>query len=132
MLGKANRIAMGAAIAAAVLLSPMGAGAQGVKQIVGMPRLDPTTLAMGFRASKLIGLAVANDAGETIGRIHDVIISREGVASRAVVAVGGFIGIGSRLVLVPYSDLRFTESRATLPGGSLAALRELPEFKFAH
>ncbi|MFO1185345.1 MAG: PRC-barrel domain-containing protein [Bauldia sp.] len=108
------------------------AEAQGVKQVIGMPRLDPTTFAMGFRVTRLIGLMVVGESGETIGRIQDVIISREGTATRVVVAVGGgFMGIGARLVLIPYADLRLADSKATLPGATLGTLQALPEFKFA-
>lgn len=122
---------LGVALAVCVSVAPV-AEAQGVKQIVGMPRLDPTAFAMGFRATKLIGMTIASDTGERIGRIEDVIISRDGMATRVVVSAGGgFMGLGARLVLVPYADLRITEAHATLPGATVASLQALPEFRFA-
>ena len=121
-----------AAVALTISFAAAPASAQGVKRIVGMPRTDATALAMGFRASKLIGMPVVNDAGDPVGRIEDVIISRDGVASRAVMSVGGgFIGVGARRVLVDYQDLRLTDTKATLPGATEASIQALPDFKAA-
>lgn len=38
--------------------------------------------------------------------------------------------MGSRLVVVPYETLTFSEKRVMLPGGSKEELKILPEFKY--
>jgi hypothetical protein len=50
----------------------------------------------------------------------------------AVLQVGGFLGIGSHLVAVPYQALQVSEAPAKilLPGASKEALKNLPEFKY--
>ncbi|MFO1184899.1 MAG: PRC-barrel domain-containing protein [Bauldia sp.] len=107
------------------------AQAQGVPQTVGVTRVDPATLATGFRASKVIGANVTNAAGDSIGKVDDVIIGNDGKTAYAVLSVGGFLGMGSKLVPVRYEDLRIVSDRVTLPGGTKEQLGNLAEFKYA-
>jgi hypothetical protein len=58
------------------------------------------------RASRLIGTTVKNDAGETVGDINEVLLSRDGRVAAVVIGVGGFLGIGEREVAVTYGALR--------------------------
>jgi hypothetical protein len=46
-----------------------------------------------------------------------------------VLSVGGFLGMGSRLVVVPYGTLEFADDKVTLPGGSRDGLMMLPEIQ---
>jgi PRC-barrel domain len=50
----------------------------------------------------------------------------------AVLQVGGFLGIGGRLVAVPYNQLQVSEDgrKIVLPGASKDALKKLSEFKY--
>ena len=41
-------------------------------------KVDPATLATGYRASKLIGSSVVNEASETVGTIDDLIVAPGG------------------------------------------------------
>jgi hypothetical protein len=88
-------------------------------------------LAAGYRASKIIGSGVVNDANETIGKIDDILVSSDGKQPYAVLSIGGFLGMGSRFVVVPYDTLTFTDNKITLPGGTKDGLKMLPEFKYA-
>ena len=131
---KPMEIAICAALMAVTLMSaPVIAPvwAQGAPQTVGLVKVDPQSVATGYRGTKIIGSSVTNDADETIGRIDDLIISADGKAPFAVLAVGGFLGHGNRLVVVPYSSLQFAENKIVLPGGTKDDLRTLPEFKYA-
>jgi len=64
-----------------------------------------------FRASKLVGSNVYNQGGQTIGSVDDLLIGSDGKISQAVVSVGGFLGIGGKLVAVPFDQFKFVESR---------------------
>jgi sporulation protein YlmC with PRC-barrel domain len=64
-----------------------------------------------FRASKLVGSNVYNQSGQTIGSVDDLLIGQDGKISQAVVSVGGFLGIGGKLVAVPFGEFKFVESR---------------------
>lgn len=122
--------ALGAAlIGVAFLASP--AWSQGPPQTVGLVKVDPQTVATGYRATKIIGATVSNDAGDTIGKVDDFIVSADGKTPFAVLSVGGFLGLGNRLVVVPYSSLTFADNKIVLPGASKDELRALPEYKYA-
>ena len=123
----------GAALVSVALLSglPGGASAQGAAQTVDLVKLDVQKLAAGYRASKVIGSSVDNDAGETIGKIDDILVSSDGKQPYAVLSVGGFLGLGTHLVVVPYNSLTIVNDKVRLPGGTKDGLRMLPEFKYA-
>lgn len=129
--------AMTAAVMAALLAGPVAlttvapAAAQGAPQTVGLVKVDPQTVATGYRGSRIIGASVVNDANDSIGKIDDILISADGKAPFAVLSVGGFLGMGNRLVVVPYSSLTFADSKITLANANKDELRGLPEFKYA-
>jgi sporulation protein YlmC with PRC-barrel domain len=51
------------------------------------------------RASRIIGTDVQNRAGERLGEIRDIVVDpRSGAVSYAVVAFGGFLGVGDKAV----------------------------------
>jgi hypothetical protein len=127
------RSILATSLLAAAALAPLSqqAFAQGAPQTVSLVKVDVAPLATGFRASKVIGASVVNDANESVGKIDDVIISADGKAPFAVISVGGFLGMGSKLVVVHYDSLRFQQDRVVLPGGSKDQLKALPEFKYA-
>jgi sporulation protein YlmC with PRC-barrel domain len=116
--------------------------AAGTEHAVGgtaqtMPSLSPLnravdgrTLREGRRASKMIGAPVYNEAGESIGQVDDILIPRESGPPVAIISVGGFLGIGAKLVAVPYDNLRMGESRWTLPGATKESLNALPGFSY--
>jgi hypothetical protein len=108
-----------------------GAGAQGTPQTVELVKVDVQKLAAGYRSSKVVGSSVVNDANETIGKIDDLLVSSDGKQPYAVLSIGGFLGVGTHLVVVPYEKLKFADKRVILPGGTKEGLRMLPEFKYA-
>jgi sporulation protein YlmC with PRC-barrel domain len=117
------------ASAASLPLLPDGL-AQGQPQSLASVRIDPMKLESGFRASRVRGASVVNEGGERIGTIDDIIITRDGKESYAVLSVGGFLGMGDHLIAVPYSHLSLAESRIVLHGANKDALKQLPQFKY--
>ena len=67
------------------------AKAQGVPQSVEIAKVDVQKVAAGYRASKVIGSSVVNDANETIGKIDDLLVTRDGKEPYAVLSIGGFL-----------------------------------------
>jgi sporulation protein YlmC with PRC-barrel domain len=95
-------------------------------------KVDVARVALGHRASKLVGAAVVNSKDERIGTIDDLVVNPDDRITYAILSVGGFVGIGSKLVAVPFHALQMVkEDRLMLPGGSKEALKDLPEFKYA-
>ena len=129
MIKKSMVLASAAIIGIAVLSG--GAGAQGTPQTIELVKVDVQKLAAGYRASKVIGSSVVNDANETIGKIDDLLVSSDSKQPYAVLSVGGFRGMGTRLVVVPYDTLKFADNKVILPGGTKEGLKMLPEFKYA-
>ena len=61
-----------------------------------------------WRASKLDGVNVYNNANEKIGDISDVLFDQSGRVEAIVIGVGGFLGLGERNVAVPYDQIRWS------------------------
>jgi hypothetical protein len=107
------------------------ANAQGVPQTVDIARVDVQKVAAGYRASKVIGSSVLNEANETIGKIDDLLVTRDGREPYAVLSIGGFLGMGTHLVVVRYDSLKFADNKIVLPGGSKDGLKMLPAFQYS-
>jgi hypothetical protein len=71
-----------------------------------------------------------NDANETVGTINDLIVTHDGKAPYAVLSVGGFLGVGSKYVVIQFSQLRISDNKVTLPGATKDSLKNLPAFNY--
>jgi len=107
------------------------ARAQGVPQTVEIAKVDVQKVAAGYRASKVIGSSVLNEANETIGRIDDLLVTRDGKEPYAVLSIGGFLGMGTHMVVVRYDSLKFADNKIILPGGTKDGLKMLPAFQYS-
>lgn len=66
----------------------------------------------------LLGATVVDETGDSIGEVEDLVVSTRSEGTRAVVASGGVVGIGERLVAVPFDELhidRTGEEAAGVP-----------------
>jgi sporulation protein YlmC with PRC-barrel domain len=66
-----------------------------------------------IRATKVIGTSVKNRAGESIGKIEDVVLDK--VSNNivfAVVGFGGFLGMGEKYHPVPWQMLDYDEAKS--------------------
>ena len=106
-------------------------GAQDAPQTVDLVKVDVQKLAAGYRSPKVVGSNVLNDANEIIGTIDDLLVSRDGKQPYAVLSIGGFLGMGTHLVVVPYDELKLADNKVILPGGTKEGFKMLPEFKYA-
>lgn len=121
-------IASLAVISAVLLAAPVWA--QGAPQTVRIERVDVQKLATGYRSSKIVGSPVVNDANEKIGTIDELLVEPSDKVLFAVLSVGGFLGMGEQLVVVPFNSLRIEANRVVLAGGSKDALEALPKFNY--
>jgi osmotically-inducible protein OsmY len=72
----------------------------------GVPHDAQQQTSHTWRASKLIGATVKNTAGETVGKIDDVLVDgSNGKVVSVIVSTGGFLGMGDTLSAVPWSAL---------------------------
>jgi hypothetical protein len=118
-----------AAVIAAALSGP--AFSQGAPQTLSLMKIDLRSVATGYRTSKVVGSAVVNESNQTVGTIDDLIVTPSEKVPFAVLSVGGFLGMGTKYVVVPYSALEVREKRMVLPGATKESLKSLPEFKYS-
>ena len=73
-----------------------------------VPAPPPSVTVIGARdAHGILGREVRSAANENMGRIVDAIVDREGNVRAAVIDFGGFLGVGSRKIVVDWGALRF-------------------------
>jgi hypothetical protein len=98
------------------------------------PAPPPSVTIIGAReAHGVLGRDVRSPADEDMGHIVDVIVDRGGVVRAAVIDFGGFLGVGSRKIVVDWNALHF--GRVTDKGDSITLemtkeqVNAAPEYK---
>lgn len=123
-----------ASLLAMVMLFPVqGAWAQAKKSppqgVIGntIPESDHIN---AFRIDKIIGSAVMNLDGKTIGTIDDLVIDIDtGNIMYAVLEFGGFLGLGEKLFAVPWQSLTTVPAEGIfIIAQSKAKLEKAPGF----
>ncbi|MBI5263785.1 MAG: PRC-barrel domain-containing protein [Bradyrhizobium sp.] len=72
------------------------------------PAPPPSVTIIGPRdAHGVLGREVRSPANEDMGRIVDIVVDRTGTARAAVIDFGGFLGVGSRKIVVDWNALHF-------------------------
>jgi sporulation protein YlmC with PRC-barrel domain len=99
-------------LAMALLTTALMTGA--VSAQTATNKMDSTTSAAmhkegEWRASKVVGVNVYNEANEKIGDINDVILDRTGKVASVILAVGGFLGMGEHYVAVTFDKLKWVD-----------------------
>jgi hypothetical protein len=83
---------------------PIAAPAVPSKEAVPPPSV---TIIRAADAHGVLGREVRSAADEDMGRIVDVVVDRAGQVRAAVIDFGGFLGVGSRKIVVDWNALRF-------------------------
>jgi hypothetical protein len=68
--------------------------------------VDHAKLRHWNKASGLLGMEVRNNENQKLGEIKDLVMESPGKVSYAVLAVGGFLGIGEKLIALPPNTLK--------------------------
>jgi hypothetical protein len=72
------------------------------------PAPPPSVTIIGAKeAHGVLGRDVRSPTDENMGRIVDVIVDRAGIVRAAVIDFGGFLGVGSRKIVVDWNALHF-------------------------
>lgn len=79
---------------------------------VEKPAIDTVATADGqhWRATSVIGQSVRNSENETVGDINDIVLSSDGTIEHILVGVGGFLGLGEKVVALKYDELSFVKN----------------------
>ncbi len=59
------------------------------------------------RYNQIAGAAVRNEQGKELGKIDDIVVDSQGHVPYAVLLHGGFLGMGGKLIAVPFGALEF-------------------------
>jgi len=81
--------------------------------------------------SAIIGAKVRNDKKETVGSVDDLYVDKDGSIKTVVIAVGGFLGVGSKAVAVKWGDLQYSrdgDSLVIMTSLSKDDLKGMPDF----
>ncbi len=70
---------------------------------------NPTIL-----ASRIMDYEVYDKNNKQVGYIDDIVIRRSGRATQLIVGIGGFLGIGEKVVSLPFKTVRLEEEKIVL------------------
>ncbi len=90
-----------------------------------------TTTNNDVRASKVIGASVYNEHDQKIGTVDELLMNRNHDVTEAVLSVGGFLGVDSKLVAVKIDQLQVRPDRIVMAGATKDGLTKMPTYKFA-
>lgn len=88
-----------------------------------------------WRVTELKGTKVSTPDGDTLGDVQELAIDSAGRVNYATLSVGGFLGIGERVVPIPWDMLKFTlegekaDKRLITLASTKKQLELAPEFK---
>jgi hypothetical protein len=125
-----NRREASAALIAGAALAVAGSRRSARAQAVHLVVVDIQVVDHGFRVSKLAGRSVENDKDQKIGTLDDLVVTTNH-ALFGVLQVGAFLGLGGRLIAIPYDSLNISEDgrKIILAGASKEELGKLPEYQ---
>lgn len=81
---------------------------------------------------ELSGMEVVGSDGEVFGEIKTVVMARSRDEIHAVISSGGVMGMGTREVLVPVSELKLVKNDKVQSSLTKETISERPEFKAEH
>ena len=102
-----------------------------VQTVTPIAGIDDAALARSARASKIIGSKVYK--GDTsIGQIEDVLVDlNHGTTAAVILSVGGFLGMGDKLVAVPVTAVKVGSEAKFTTDLTREQLTSAPAFDFA-
>jgi sporulation protein YlmC with PRC-barrel domain len=103
--------------AMAAIMGTSGAGAADVSFLSSQKQGE-------WLGHRLAGTKVLNAKGDMIGDVADVVLDANGQAQAIVISLGGFLGLGSKEVAVPYNSVKIG---GVIEGSRLVVLDVTPE-----
>lgn len=81
---------------------------------------------MANRASEIIGSTVKNEKGEQLGTVNDIVLDRRGEVQYIILSHGGLLGIGDKLIPIPFRAARMQEDTVVLQNVDKQKLEQAP------
>jgi len=113
------------------LIALFGPSASAEEASTATPDNDTyTTVLDDRRVQPILGKEVRSTNGENMGHIVNVIVDRSGRPRAAIIDFGGFLGVGSRKVVVDWSALQFeADDEPVRLGLTRDQLKAAPEYQ---
>ncbi|WP_296742638.1 PRC-barrel domain-containing protein [Mesorhizobium sp.] len=120
-----------------LVASVLGAGAAQTEvagsTTLGVATLELRNVATGWSTKRqILGKPVFNEKSEVIGNVDDVIVAPDKALSYAIIATGGFLGVGKHDVAIPVSQFKQVDGKFVLPGATKDIIKAMPPFEYAH
>jgi sporulation protein YlmC with PRC-barrel domain len=94
-------------------------------QLAAEPVQPPETVMV----EEVLDADVLDVNGEDVASVHDVLVAADGRLTHVIVSYGGFLGIGTKEVLVPWESVSYNAAQNTLQiPGNEADLEAAPGF----
>jgi hypothetical protein len=78
-------------------------------EVAYITRPDQYWKSIGPSRNEFVNRVVYNGRGETLGTVRDLQVGPEGKPEAAIIRVGRYLGLGEKVVAVPYSALRLEQ-----------------------
>lgn len=82
------------------------------------------------RVSKILGKKVISQKGEDLGKIEDIVLSKDACLDYIVLAPGGLLGTGNRLIPIPWKAVKTgTQADTIIVDMDKGQLEKAPNFE---
>jgi hypothetical protein len=98
--------------------------------VTAIAGIDDAVLAGAARASKIIGSKVYK-SDTSVGQIEDVLVDLDHATAAVILSVGGFLGIGDKLVAVPVNRIKVGSEAKFTTDLTREQLADAPAFDFS-
>src|SRR5690606_23965922 len=80
---------------------------------------------------ELIGRNIVNAQNDTVGEIEAVAMGADGKVRNVIVGVGGFLGMGERLVAIDWNQLQIQDGgKRVVLNTTKDQLKAMPEYRY--
>jgi sporulation protein YlmC with PRC-barrel domain len=120
-----------------LVMGALGAAGTAQAQVAGSTTeitsvTESTRIAEGWSVRKtILGKTIYNEAGETVGKVRDLIVAPDKNVSFVIVGAGGFIGIGRHDVAFPITSVQNKDGKLVIAGVTKASVKAMPTFDYA-
>ncbi len=91
---------------------------------------EETVIEQADRVSKILGKKVISQKGEDLGKIEDILLSKDGCLDYIVLAPEGFLGTGDQLIPIPWKAVRTgAQADTIIVAMDKAQLEKAPNFE---
>ena len=99
--------------------------------LVAVSVAEMRDITLGWSAKRqILGQAVYNDNNERVGKIDDMIVSKEKSVSYAIVNTSTFLALEKHDIAVPVSRFKLKDGKMVLAGATKEALKSYPPFEY--